>query len=746
MQKLVFMPVILSLTPRGPTTAMVVATACVITITWLLHSYQWFWLLGTWLLSATDLAFWAIIGVCLIDSTLREQRRGRARQLTAKMPTQRQAWREALQTAGMFTLMSVLWGFWTSPTFDDFRVVLQAATFRLIDVAAVVGLVVTVTLLAYLVRRFGLGGPSELAVPPRWQHPLLVAALPLALFWVAGDPILEGRVPAGVQAVSQQARLLELNKAEAERLQRGYYEKLVGVNRFNGQLWEVYARAAKPQGTDLAEGSADADSYRDEFGNRGYPPFLVRSEGRFTTNRWGLRDKDYEKTPPPGTRRIAVLGPSYVVGASVKDGEPFEAVVEERLNREWSPRSGLRYELLNFGLVSSSLAEQAKMLASGRVAAFKPDVVLLVGHINAHRQIGEFLWDEVKAGRPLPGSFTELVRRAGVNADMSLTESQRRFRPFAKELVRLSLDNASAAIRRMGAQAVFALIPIPLDPYDVPQKSFLLTSAAAAGFSVIDAQDVYDGHDEERLIVDASNHHPNAEGHQITAERLYGELMRLPDILLVRGDAAAARAQAEWVAAWTAKAAEQQSALEASKTKEQRLAEQAVKRALVSEEQLRSPWGVEVHNGAEATLEKSPNDPGRWRVTISALPKPAGWHVKVREALAVTAGRVYRVTFRARADAPRPMAVGVEQHVKPWGPLGFYQEFNVTTSWETFEWTFTAEATEPNARLFFDAGMNQVSAEVMAVVVIDVASGKPVSGAVAKPKTGGQQGGPPDGR
>jgi D-alanyl-lipoteichoic acid acyltransferase DltB (MBOAT superfamily) len=749
MQKMVYLPMIFRLKHLSETPRLVLATLVVVAVTWFLHSYQWFWLLGTWLFSATDLMFWGLLGTFLLINILREQRRGRVRQLTAQMPTPRHAWREAIQTAGMFTLMCCLWGFWTSPTFEDFRVVLRAATFRPIDVVAVVGTFLTVALIAYLARRFSLGAPSALAGRPRWQHPLVVCALPLALFWVLGQPALQGRVPASVQAMSQQARLVELNKAEAERLQRGYYEKLVGVNRFNGQLWEVYARAEKPQGTDLAEGTTDAAKYRDEFGNRGYPPFLKRGEGSklFTTNRWGFRDKDYEKTPPLGTRRIAVLGPSYVVGAGVKDGEPFEAVIEDRLNREWSAKSGLRYELLNFGLGSSSLAEQAKILGSGRIAEFKPDIVLLVGHINGHRQIGEFLWDEVKAGRPLAPSFGELVRKAGIKPEMSLTESQRRLGPFAKEMVPLALENAAAAIRRMDAAAVFALIPIPLDPFDAPQKTSALAAAAAAGFSVIDMQDVYDGQDAEQLIVDASNHHPNAQGHQVTAQRLYGELMRLPDVLVAKGNAAAAQAQAAWVASWTAQTAERQAALAATKTKEQRVAEQTAKRGELSKgrkQRFRSPWVMALHKGAKAKLEKNTTDPSRWRVTISALPEPRGYHVKVAEApLPITKGRDYRVSFRAKADAPRPVAVGVERNVEPWGGLGFYKEFDVTPTWETFEWTFTAETTEPQARLFFDLGMHQTSAEVMSVVVTDVASGKTVP-IVAPKRERGRVGGPPE--
>ena len=250
MQKMVFLPVVLRLRPRGETQSLVAATACVITATWLLHSYQWFWLLGDWLLSATDMAYWAIIGLLLIANTLREQRRGRARLVTAQVATASTVWRPALQTAGMFALMAFLWGLWTSPTFTDFRVMLGAATWRMVDFGVVLGTLAVVAAAAYFTRLFGWGTPSALTVPPRWQHPLLVAALPLALVWVAGHTSLEGRVPHQVQAIVQQARLAELNKTDAERLQRGYYEKIVGVNRFNGELWEVYARANEQQEPD----------------------------------------------------------------------------------------------------------------------------------------------------------------------------------------------------------------------------------------------------------------------------------------------------------------------------------------------------------------------------------------------------------------------------------------------------------------------------------------------------------------
>src|SRR5574339_336198 len=52
-----------------------------------------------------------------------------------------------------------------------------------------------------------------------------------------------------------------------------------------------------------------------------------RCSDRMSTNRWGMRDRDYERLPAPGVFRMALLGPSNVMGWGVADGETFEAVL-----------------------------------------------------------------------------------------------------------------------------------------------------------------------------------------------------------------------------------------------------------------------------------------------------------------------------------------------------------------------------------------------------------------------------------
>ena len=52
----------------------------------------------------------------------------------------------------------------------------------------------------------------------------------------------------------------------------------------------------------------------------------------------------------------------------------------------------------------------------------------------------------------------------------------------------------------------------------------LATRAEAAGWTVLSLEGVYDGHDPDDLRIAPWDHHPNARGHALIADRLYDAL------------------------------------------------------------------------------------------------------------------------------------------------------------------------------------------------------------------------------
>lgn len=526
MQKVVFNPAYFPLRKRwGERPALVVATLAVFTATWFFHSYQWFWLLGTWLWSLTDTLFWGILAVLLVVNVLRETARGRARSLGAPAWSAARAAGVGLRTAGTFAVLALLWTLWTSPTLADFAALMRVDRVDAAGVAAAAAVLLLIGLGGIVTARWSrTPRPAPMGLPSLGTVAVLAS---LTLICVAGAKRLNEPLPVVARAALRDVRLAELNRQDAAQLQRGYYENIVGVNRFNGQLWEVYAQRARsmPSLTELGILRLTKDELHVEL-----VPLAgaVFHGSPVRINAWGMRDRDYTDRPAPQTYRISLLGQSYVMGMGVGDGETFESLLESALNASPAESDGRRYEILNFAVPRYSLFQQLHLLEHGRALGAGPHAVLLVGHSNEPRRMVEYLHAALARGT-LPAS--DLVRAtmdsAGVTADVTYDEFARRMRPYAFSLVEWGLRSMADTIRRAGAVPAYAFIPMPLDEIDDALHQRLLDAAAQAGFAVIDLADVYADRDPRSYMVAEWERHPNAEGHRTIARRLHDPLMKV---------------------------------------------------------------------------------------------------------------------------------------------------------------------------------------------------------------------------
>ena len=227
---------------------------------------------------------------------------------------------------------------------------------------------------------------------------------------------------------------------------------------------------------------------------------------------------------------VALLS-ACATSSGVNDDESFEALVEARLNRELSPQTGLHYEVLNFGLPKATLAEMATIIASGRVEEFEPDVILLVGHVHALPHMETEVALLALDGKPPPRSLRGAVPKEALEPGLTETAVKRRLFEHGEEVLRAPLALVVDAARRMGAQPVFATIPMPTEELEFPRGHDPVALAREAGFIAIDLRDVYAGQVSEELIQSDADHHPNAKGHRVIAERLWSELVTQPAIV-----------------------------------------------------------------------------------------------------------------------------------------------------------------------------------------------------------------------
>src|SRR5690606_15081357 len=148
---------------------------------------------------------------------------------------------------------------------------------------------------------------------------------------VVSVPAVQQQAPPLLAGTLQSLQSTSLNRRDAALQQKGYYENLDDRGRLSMQLWQVVARRPADWGV-LAE--TEAWRRRDDFLQGDLrPDTRVRLAGATVTiNRWGMRDRDYTLEKPAGTRRIALLGPSYVMGIGVADDETFDTFLEGSLN------------------------------------------------------------------------------------------------------------------------------------------------------------------------------------------------------------------------------------------------------------------------------------------------------------------------------------------------------------------------------------------------------------------------------
>ena len=306
-------------------------------------------------------------------------------------------------------------------------------------------------------------------------------------------------------------------------LERGYYEDLMGVNRFNSQLWEVYMK--RPQ--------VRPDIWETEAGHlTGDFPYGVLAPStqiefygqQFTTNQWGLRDKGYTQTKTEGSYRVDLLGASTGMGWGVGDKESFEWLLEDKLNQENDKQTYENYEILNFS-VAGYTTLQSLMVFEDMALAFEPDAIWFVAHPNDEDRVLTHILTRVHEGVDVEFDYLrDLIQQAGLNQQTSEVQAMRALKPQAEKIVSWAYRRMVEEARERGILPVLIVIPriVGMEEPDAAARQVQL--AEKAGFVVLDLSDVYKGQNVDSILLESWDWHPNAHGHQLIARRLYEAL------------------------------------------------------------------------------------------------------------------------------------------------------------------------------------------------------------------------------
>jgi hypothetical protein len=535
MAEVFFFPALFTVRRRlGERAAFAVAALGVFGATWLLHAYQVFWITGNLPLTLNDALLWLAAGVLVaVNLQFDLSRPGRPAD-PARRPSLAGAALLSLRVAGMFALVSLFWACWTIPGFLEHLRVLDAgsgfAARDLLGLAAVVLGVVAVGVLAQLVRsRLYRAG----ALPLSWSLPrsAAVQAALLSLLIAAGLPQVAAVLGPSAAGAIARLRGESQTPVEVSQVVRGYYEEITDAPVQAGPF--LASLEGRPQPPEQHPFYIDMTRPAGDLLERELIPGWTGelAGARITVNSQGMRDREaIPQHKPADVCRIAVVGSSIVMGYGVGDDQTFCRLLEGRLNAD-RPAGGRRFELLNFG-AGMCYAINRRAIIDKKVFAFEPDAVLYVAHQDEFLGPPPHLARLVAHGTPLPDAcLHDVLQQAKITPQMAWGEVQSRLQTFGPEIVRCVYGGIVADCRRRSVLPVWVYVPVPGVTEAPSQSSAFVKLATEAGFVVIDLSHWADGHAPLDVKLGTSEHHANALGHRLIAEKLEAALRQRPEAL-----------------------------------------------------------------------------------------------------------------------------------------------------------------------------------------------------------------------
>ncbi|MGZ4117959.1 MAG: SGNH/GDSL hydrolase family protein, partial [Bacteroidia bacterium] len=246
----------------------------------------------------------------------------------------------------------------------------------------------------------------------------------------------------------------------------------------------------------------------------------------FQSNSFGIRDKEYSVVKPPGTTRIALLGGSYEMGSGVDNDQVFEAIVEEKLNKERVGKDHGQIEIFNFAGGGYYLLQHVE-LANTTIFKYHPDGVIYFAHSDERGKVIKDFTNAIKLKLPLKYPFLEHIQEiSGVKSYMSALQIKELLTPYADTIIKWGYHEIAERCKENNAVPIWAYLPTTTESVDVNEYNEIKSYAETLGFVTLDMRDAYGNVDRKLIQISEWNTHPNVLGHRLIATRFYRELLK----------------------------------------------------------------------------------------------------------------------------------------------------------------------------------------------------------------------------
>jgi hypothetical protein len=340
-------------------------------------------------------------------------------------------------------------------------------------------------------------------------------------------PMVATKTVPSVQYVIARLHSDVLNAHDLAVQRRGYYEEL-DIGRMDNWQWQ---KTNIPEG--WGKGLKVFYRQRPDFMLTEIVPSVstILGGGPIKSNRWGMRDREYDKVKLPNTYRMVLLGGSHDQGTGVKEDETYENRVEDRLNRERPDGRYSRYEILNMSVGNTGLFQRLLHLEQDGFQ-FDPDAVILSVGAGDQQFFSRHLSQTLSRGIEPPPGYREILeqvcRKAGIRGKMPELMIERRIQPYFGELYAWAFRRLAQQCNEHRVRPIVIYRPAPVDfeGWEQGGHSEMIRLAREAGIKVIDLSPAFDSvTDRDTLLLAKWDHHTSALGHELLANKLYEGLV-----------------------------------------------------------------------------------------------------------------------------------------------------------------------------------------------------------------------------
>lgn len=520
--KLFYYPIMFFYKKKIKKNLLPVTMMTIFLITFLLHSYQLFWITGKFNLRLIDLIFWLTIGIFItINSVIIEQRSLNQKSNSHKL-TIVSYFINTLKIAGMIMLMSLLWGLWSSKNITEWLYLMSFMTNT--DSVFIIKLIIITILiipagigLHYIINLKFI--QNLIHIKPSQTLLLTAPVICITLIMPYKSIIYPQKINNLILTISNDSP----NRFEKNNAEIGYYDRLI-----EGDEDAAIGIGTKGFKKKLKKNPYNVAYYiSDGLLNRRMKPNLnIKGlDHDFVTNEFGIRDKAYNKIKDHKTFRFVLLGGSYEMGSGVSNNQNFEYITENNLNKHIPDKSYQSIEIWNFAGGGYYLLEHLELLDT-EVFKYNPNAVMYFAHSDERNKMLQDLTNVIKRNTDLKYPFLKsIVSLAKVNSRMGNKQIKELLNPYVDEILQWTYIEIAKKCKVHHAKPIWVYLLTTEEVTNKDEYEAISTMAKKSGYITLNLDNVYSTFPRKAIQISDINAHPNVLGHQLIAKDFYKELM-----------------------------------------------------------------------------------------------------------------------------------------------------------------------------------------------------------------------------